>query len=217
MNFRHLLHLGHDSSWPTGLGLQPGRYRMRSQLRDVLRLRDDRVILEIETRLLDEDQALRESHRDQFVILDLPPNEVAALDEFGTLNRSDVTELSTLSQERALIKAGQELRRQRIEVPDGMGLTYGKISGDLNMVHTTQLGARLFGFKRPFIQGLCTANYVLRELSTLTEGLAEFAIRFPRRIYNGSSIDVWIADGRFEVRKEDSDRLLAFGSWKPAS
>ena len=60
-----------------------------------------------------------------------------------------------------------------------MGMEYGLISGDMNVVHTSWLACKLFGIKKPFIQGLCIANYAIYKLGKREKGdLKNFKIQY---------------------------------------
>ena len=103
-----------------------------------------------------------------------------------------------------------------IDVPEDMGMRYGKVSGDLNIVHTTALAARLFGHEGAFIQGLCTANYVLVRLAAASElPLQSFRISFAQRVFVGTRVELLFKDKAFEVL-DDKAGLLAFGDFERA-
>lgn len=99
-----------------------------------------------------------------------------------------------------------------IFVPATMGIDYGFVSGDLNMVHTTNLFAKLFGFKRAFIQGLCCANIVLSQLPA-TKKMSKLNINFNKPIYTQSQIRIEYADTRFLV-VNDEGTVLAHGDYR---
>ncbi|MEU8658910.1 MaoC/PaaZ C-terminal domain-containing protein [Actinoplanes philippinensis] len=50
------------------------------------------------------------------------------------------------------------------EVPARVGTDYAAISGDRNPIHTSLLGARLFGFRRPIAHGMWTKAHALAAL-----------------------------------------------------
>jgi len=93
------------------------------------------------------------------------------------------------------------------DVSSRMGIDYGFVSGDLNLVHTTNTMAKIFGFKRAFIQGLCTANIVIAHLPENLE-LNFFAINFNKPVYTNSAIRVEYASDNFKVLDRDSNVLV---------
>ena len=59
------------------------------------------------------------------------------------------------------------------------GLSYAKLSGDYNPIHTSSLLAKLFGFKKKIIHGWYTASYVMAEIENQYNiGVRELSINF---------------------------------------
>ncbi|HYN94282.1 MAG TPA: MaoC/PaaZ C-terminal domain-containing protein [Pilimelia sp.] len=50
-------------------------------------------------------------------------------------------------------------------VPAGVGTAYAAVSGDRNPIHTSRLGARAFGFRRPIAHGMWTTARCLAALA----------------------------------------------------
>jgi hypothetical protein len=70
----------------------------------------------------------------------------------------------------------------------------------------------MFGHPRPFIQGLCTANYVLRHLTPLYGPPESLGITSAKRIFVGQRIELRHIARKFEVCDEKG-ALLAFGDF----
>lgn len=213
VNFRNLLHLRSEMELAPR-DVEPGvEHRLRARLADILALRGDRVALVVDSRVHDADGHLLRSFRDYFVILNVEPQQVQALRErkgFGRLPAPSARD--TVRRQSKL--AGRAGTRQRaVDVPADMGLRYGKVSGDLNLVHTTPLAARVFGHERPFVQGLCTANQVFAVLADeAPDPLQRFAIAFTHPVFTGQRVEVLTGNGEFEVIDGEA-RVLAFGSF----
>jgi hypothetical protein len=72
------------------------------------------------------------------------------------------------------------------DISPGLGLEYGLVSGDLNPLHTSYLLAKAFGYDRPFLQGACTANFVLKLFQhDLRERLDAIQTVFCKPLYFG--------------------------------
>lgn len=111
------------------------RYRTEFRFAD-----DDiahRVALVVEWRVNDAAGAMRVSIRDVFIILELEPVDVDAL---GSRDQRSALHADVLDAPR-LPALGSEARPVTVTVPDDMGARYGRVSGDMNMVHTSRLGA----------------------------------------------------------------------------
>jgi len=75
------------------------------------------------------------------------------------------------------------------------------------MIHTTKFAARLFGISRPFIQGFCTANYVLRHVRQYSRNpLKTFTITFVRPVFVGSTNTLRYDHTDFEVTSSKGEQ-----------
>lgn len=68
------------------------------------------------------------------------------------------------------------------QVPGDLGRRYARVSGDANPIHTSALGARLFGFRRPIAHGMwakARAVAALTQGAPLDDAAVEVAFRAP--------------------------------------
>ena len=210
VNFKNLMHLKCEMGMAPGHPMQTGQtYRLASQIEDIIALRDDRVALVCASRVYDAANFRVRSYRDFFVILNLEPEYVEALRATKGYGRLAATEFQGIASREPQLAAAQ---RVAIDVPEGMGFSYGKVSGDLNLVHTTRLAAKIFGHPGPFIQGLCTANYVLRHLTPIYGAPSALRISFAKRVFVGQQIELRHVPHKFEVCDAEG-ALLAFGDF----
>jgi acyl dehydratase len=217
VNFKNLMHLKCEMGIAPAQPMEPGRtYRLASQIEDIIALRDDRVALVCASRVYDEGGFRARTYRDFFVILNLEPEYVEALRAAKGFGHLDAAEFHGLANRQARLGESRTVRRLTIDVPEDMGMRYGKVSGDLNLVHTTRLAAKLFGHPRPFIQGLCTANYVLRYLTPAYGPPAGLRITFAKRVFVGQQIELRHTEQEFEVC-DARGALLAFGDFTSSS
>ena len=215
VNFRHLMHLKTEMAWRRpGAGLEPGvAYSAAYELDDLVPIGEDRVAIVCRAWIRDPDGEVVSSSVEYFVVLELSPEIIEQLRAHDAYGRRDGAEFSELSKREPTLQGADLVREGRIEVPEGMGMAYGRISGDLNVVHTTRAAAKAFGFRKPFIQGLCSANYVLRELTVAGYDIESLTLTFSRRVYVGTEIVVRASAERVELTSDDG-KLLAFGDWR---
>ena len=213
VNFRNLLHMRSEmvlAPQETEAGVE---YRLHARLADIAILRGDRVVLVTESRLTDPQGRRILGYRDFFVILNLEPEQVEALRASKGFGNFDISELRDAARRRSKLLPKSGVQRKSVTVADDMGVRYGRVAGDLNPVHTTAMAARLFGYKRPFVQGLCTANYLLVALtSALPVPLQQFRITFSQPVFTGQPFDILFTDRAFEVLDEQS-AVLAHGQF----
>ncbi len=213
VNFRNLLHLRSEMEIAPRDIVPGAEYRLRARLADVLALRDDRVTLVVESRVHDAEGQLVRSFRDYFVILNVEPQQVQALRAHKGFGRLPAPTARDTVRRQSKLSGLAGARRRAVDVSADMGLRYGKVSGDLNLVHTTPLAARVFGHPRPFVQGLCTANQVLAVLADdAPEPLQRFAVAFTHPVFTGQRVEILMGEGEFEVI-DGKARVLAFGNF----
>jgi CRP-like cAMP-binding protein len=218
VNFKNLMHLRSEMFLaPQALACDVD-YMLRVALEDIVVLQDTRVALVVESRLSTGAGARVQTCRDFFVILNLEPGYVEALRNTKGFGHRDLAELRGLAKRQPQLGDSPGSKRHAIDVPEDMGMRYGKVSGDLNMVHTTAFAARLFGHERAFVQGLCTANHALACLANADADagpLQEFRISFSRRVFTGQRIEFVHTDSAFEWL-DGKGALLAFGDFTRA-
>ena len=100
-----------------------------------------------------------------------------------------------------------------IVVKRNMGTKYGKLSGDLNPLHISSIGARLFGHKKSFVQGLCTLNMIIAALGAHWKGsIRSLDIQFIRPVAQPSKPTLLCTLDHFEL-VDDKGTLLVSGRY----
>lgn len=213
VNLRHLLHLTGEMFFDTDRILVPDEdYRMVLRLEDIVPMGADRIALVIAYRVHDAEDRIRYSTKEYFIIRHLDPEYLAMLKRASGLGRHDTSRLVGVTKREP--KLGPEHSVATLPVPPDMAVQYGRISGDPSIWHTTPMTAKLFGFKKPFIQGLCTTNYLMSTLTMAGLGpVRSLTVTYARHVYVDSTLDVRVKDGAFEICDEDG-KLLAFGEWE---
>ena len=215
LNMRHLLHLQHRTTHHASVQActRSREQRLDCHVRRVLRLGEDRVLVEVQTLVLDAGGQLLTQIEDGFVVDYLPPADLSGLPSDRPLLREllglrrRLPRLST-SEGPALVS--------EMPVPLGMGLAYGRVSGDMNLVHCCRLGAWMFGLKRPFLQGLALRNLVLRHLVELGAPVDGLQLTFAAPAVLGQTLMLVVEGNDFEVH-DAKGRLVAFGTSESAA
>ncbi|MFO2466351.1 MaoC/PaaZ C-terminal domain-containing protein [Pseudomonas sp. 15FMM2] len=104
------------------------------------------------------------------------------------------------------------LRTQRWALPADLGRRFAKVSGDYNPIHTSLIGARLFGFRRAIAHGMWTLGRALAAQQP-PGGLdvAQAHCDFKLPIFLPGQVALWSAPGAgperaFEVRNLAGDK-----------
>jgi len=201
INFRHLLHVQHETKhWASVVDwVNTDRQELHASLRAASRLGDGKAMISLRIaihRPRAEGGTLLGTVNDRFIIRNVPDADFA-----------------TLATGRALLRTLAELRRKEpqldasasdsvqgtIQLPADMGKRFGRVSGDFNPVHTTRWAARLFGVKRPFLQGLGLRNAMIRQLAVHGRPLKRFTISFASPAFLGQTLRVVMQGDAFEL------------------
>ncbi|EPL07142.1 MaoC/PaaZ C-terminal domain-containing protein [Pseudomonas sp. CF161] len=109
--------------------------------------------------------------------------------------------------------APEALRRtQRWTLAADLGRRFAKVSGDFNPIHTSWLGARLFGFRRPIAHGMWTLGRALAaQQPPQALEAAQLECEFKLPIFLPAAVTLWNAPPsgsrhEFEVRNQAGDK-----------
>jgi acyl dehydratase len=94
------------------------------------------------------------------------------------------------------------------QVPGDLGRRYARVSGDANPIHTSALGARLFGFRGPIAHGMwakARAVAALTQETPLDDAEVEVAFRAPLFLPGEARLRTG-PDGAFDLTDASGDR-----------
>jgi hypothetical protein len=200
VNFRYLLHLKCEL-W-LYKPLVPGeQYVIDYIFEDVIRIKKDKAAIVGHT-AISRSGELYLKMRDYFVIKHVQEKYISHLKPDETNQFKGITRLPA--------EPLDEGKQIEIYIPPDLAKRYGETSGDRNMLHTSARVARLFGYDRPFIQGLCSANMVMKELVMAGITLDNFSITFCLPVFLDSRVFLNFNDQKFRLQ-DDEGKTLCFG------
>ncbi len=209
LNLRHVQHLQHRTVHHASVAAcaKARDQRLSCQLQRVLRLGEDRVLVQLQTQAAAADGSPLSTVEDGFIVDGLPAADLAGLHS----DRALLLELLGLRRRlpRLSSTAGEALVSE-MPVPGDMGRAYGRVSGDLGPEHLGSLGAWLCGLKRPCLQGLALRNLVVRHLAELGQPLQQLSLTFAGPAYLGEPL-LLVVDGTSLEVHGAKGRLVAFG------
>jgi acyl dehydratase len=211
INFKYLRHSRSEMSLVTeNLAVKPDHeYRISLQLNDINAVREDAVMIEIRVSIHDEFGELCANHIEHFIIMKLNANHLLQLQNHPTLNRQSAVVEPIASRYQPHL---QDAPTSTWQIPTNMGVDFGRISGDMNIVHTTSLAARMIGYSKPFIQGFCIVNYMLQYyIATRDQSISQISISFVRPVFVGDVVTVYATDSCFEMLNKQG-KVVAHGS-----
>lgn len=208
LNFRHLLHLDH-ASW---LGVAAhGRQTVSCELVDVVALGAGKVVLSVASDVRDAEGRSTLKVRDRFIVRGYSSAQLAHLPMD--------TELAQSARLQARRKPSLDTAQAQVlpvPIARDAGRRYARVSGDANPVHTTPLGARLFGFPGPFLQGLATRNLVVGHLASIGVNIRQVEIQLCRPVFCGQTARL-VREGQQVELLDRHGQLLAAGRVGSAS
>jgi hypothetical protein len=200
VNFRHLLHL--KSEITIHKIMDPGEsYTIDYAFEEAIRIKADKAALVGYSKALKQGNIYMEI-RDHFVIKNVEEQYLKSLKEDTTGEFRGITRIPAEDLKDA--------HTEEIFIAGNLARDYGHASGDRNIVHTTLLAARIFGYRRPFVQGLCTANLIMSRLCLKGVDLKYFSIVFCRPVYLKSRTFLTYNSDEYRLQDEKG-RVLCFG------
>ena len=210
INLRQLSHVQHRTAHHADVATcaRACSQELQCHVKRILRLGEDRVLVEVQIQVRDTRGQLLSQVDDGFVVGGLPPCDLAGLPS----DRNLLRELLGLRRRlpRLSVSEGDALVSE-MPVQGSMGRAYGRLSGDVNPVHMGCLGAWLFGLKRPLLQGLALRNLVVRHLVELGAPVERLRLTLAAPAVLGQSLLLVLSGHEFEVQ-DAQGRLVAFGT-----
>jgi len=199
-NFKHLLHLKSEIWFYQEL-IPEDVYVIDYEFEDVLQIKPDKAAM-IGRTAISRNGELYMNMRDHFVIKDLPKRDAAYLQKDESNEFKGITRVPAEPLENA--------RVEEIYIPMDLARRYGDCSGDQSIVHTSPRIAKIFGYERTFIQGLCSANLIMSRLCKAGIKLQHFTITFGRPVFMDSTVYLYFTENEYRLQDED-DNVLCFG------
>ena len=207
INYRNILHLRNElTDFNPEILFTKGSYRNSATVEDVITTGKNKVIIGIRSVVLNSNDNKMIESKDYFMVLNVNQR---TMDNINSQQDSKNINYKSWLEPPIMIEE-DIIDSDNIYVPKKMGSNYGWVSGDLNFVHTTNFLAKLFGYKRAFVQGLCTAHYVLANLPDNMRP-TNFNINFMKPVYTDSHITIKYSKDAYKVI-DSSEMVLAHGT-----
>jgi hypothetical protein len=135
---------------------------------------------------------------------------VAGLEEEFVSSLSMEAEVQPRRQSKSKLANNPHSDKIPMAIKRNMGTKYGKLSGDLNPLHISSIGAKLFGHKKSFVQGLCTLNLIVSQLGMHWNGsIRSMDIQFIRPVAQPSKPTLLCTLDQFELVDEAGNLLVS--------
>lgn len=207
---RRVTHQRHRTILHAGVQALAGsrQQRLSCHLHRMLRLSEDRLLVELRTVVHDDQGQLLCEIDDGFLVDRLPPEQLAGLPSDRALLRELLGVRCRLPRLSTVVG---EARLSEMPVPDSMGRRYGRIAGSFNPLHCCRLGAWLMGASRPCLQTQALRNLVVRHLAELGVAMDWLALTFVAPARLGQTLMLAVDGAEIEVH-DAKGHLVAFGT-----
>ena len=140
---------------------------------------------------------------DEVTILGFKETFLDELEKVGGILPANSGSLERLSEPLQSAKKDVHVIQNRFAMNENVGVRFGKVSGDLNPLHTNSFLARILGHKKAFAQGMLIVNVVSNYLFQYAQK-GELFFRFVKPMYLGQEYCLNIYDGSFAVLSLDN-------------
>ncbi len=210
---KNVLHLGHEAR--IGEDFESIRQNMsvlKNRLVDLCALSKNKIVLVTETAIEDEKGKVLYLARDFTVILNMKSHEMDMLKNTPVWDHEEVPFRTESFRTRASqFRDDRNARRKSFYCNADLANRFGSVAGALSVTHASVLTAKIFRQGKVFLQGMCTANIVLKILcDELSEDVSNFSIYFTNQLPFPQRIEVRFDDTVFEVFDE-SNTMVAYG------
>lgn len=182
------------------------------ELFDIIPLEKNRVGLIIRVVASQQEKALYET-KSIFVVKKVPQKFLETISKQH--GYTEEKQFNNLRQIKPLLNPHQpEVKSLTFYIEKDLGKRYGLLSGDLNPLHSSDFFSRLIGGKKSFVQGLCTLNYILSQLTTHEKKqIMQLDILFCQFVYTDQTLQFHYTNDSFEL-VDEQENLLVKGSYR---
>ena len=178
------------------------------EIQSIKHFNHNRAVLTMKTTLFDIFGNKSSEQLDDVFVKNLSKDDLKTIDAKNTsYERKEVFTnkyVSTISEDNASYT-------KTIYLDRNFGKTYGNVSGDLNPLHTSQMFAKMAGFKEPFVQGAFWVHFMLHQISKQHK-MSHLNVYMVKPALLGQSFKLYIKDGLFEIKNE-SQKVVCRGDF----
>jgi acyl dehydratase len=214
IKYSNILHLAHGRQFfGKGRGVHVGDViRMSFRLADISLTERGRGILTLEIVGINQHNKLVYKSEDKIYVKNIHKKDQEKILFMPGFNQRSVSKYDHIREIEPQLKARG--KRVTTYLDENLGMSFGAASGDLNPIHTLKFMSRLFGYKKPFVQGLYTANFILVSLMEGIEGKVQsFNVIFCKPMLVDQYVSLYYDETGFEVLDQKGN-LIVVGEWQ---
>ncbi|WP_459922254.1 hypothetical protein [Desulfatiferula olefinivorans] len=210
---KNVLHLGHEARiMPDFASIREKRNRLKNRLVDLCALSKNKIVLVTETTITDENDQILYQARDYTVVLNMKPEEMEMLQRAGNWDHEEIPfRHESFRNKESLFRDDEHAPFKAYYCMGDLAGRFGSVAGALSVTHASVFTATIFRKGKVFLQGMCTANIVIKILcDELGETLGDFRVYFTNQLPFPQRIEIRYNDSVFEVFDE-ANTMVAYG------
>ncbi|SMF08966.1 MaoC family dehydratase N-terminal domain-containing protein [Pseudobacteriovorax antillogorgiicola] len=210
VNFSTILHLRGDveilkPNEPISEGVE---FTLASHLAEII-VRKKQCILVVATDVFNQIGELVRHHKDFWFVKNCSEKHLSQLKSQSSYDPRNFSGISRRLSKLSMSDSGSS-GHATIAISKAAGHEFAKVSGDFNIIHTTNWGARLTGQKRAFLQGYGMMNHCIHKLTQIKKSpLNQISITFCRPVLVDQDVHLYTSGNKFEVCDENGSLLTA--------
>ncbi len=212
INYINVLHLKHEQTFYNN-NLDCEHNHIKSRLVGIIILKQNKIALKVKSEITNSKQQLVTEFVDYIFIKNINNYDMNKIMHLQIRINENI-EFSRLTQKQSQLKNNTSCQPDHFTIPPNMGRYFGKVSGDLNPIHTNKWFIKLFKYRNTFIQGMCLYHYILQHyINTHHQSPEILNITFANPVYEHQVITYCLVDNHVEILDE-LNTLLAYGQIK---
>jgi len=215
VNLKNYLHIGQEGKFLNTFTLGH-KYIVTNRLLDVCATERDRIIIISETNVIEDTGKEIYSCIDYSWVGNMSKKDMLLLQEstyYNQMSIDPVVEIGKRMKNPKLVNKSQ-YKTLKLYFNEKMGIRFGFVSGALNPTHTYKSLSPLFGHKKPFVQGMCTGNIIIKAFTQdLNEILEECSMFFCGKIFLPQVLELRYNEDDYELFSRDN-KVVAYGKRK---
>lgn len=213
VNLKNYLHLGEEGKFINSF--TPGHeYIVTNRLLDVCGTDRNRIIIISGTTVREDTGKKIYTCKDYSWVGNISEKDMRLLQASSYYNQMSIDPVSQLGMrmKNPQLTNKKDYQVYNLHFHDKMGVRFGIVSGALNPTHTYKSISPLFGHKKPFVQGMCTGNVIIKAFTQdLGEKIDNCSMFFCGKIFLPQDLELRYNKTDYELFSRDN-KVVAFGS-----
>ncbi|WP_440683568.1 MaoC family dehydratase [Cysteiniphilum halobium] len=214
INFKNNLHLASEINYHhQGIFEENQYYTMEASIKELFHLRKDRVAVVLFFVFYNQNKEKIISSEETLFIKNISEKDIMTLKNQNIFSTHySPNAFIHLANKHSTLWQQSHTKEVTFTIPSNFAKQYGHIAGDLNFIHISNFAARLFGYKKAFLQGMASCNFIIKYIVESGIKLRTIKVKFHNPVYLGDDVTLYISTNQFELT-DKYKKLLVSGHY----